>query len=220
MRKVGVIIYHRDLLNIYKKEWIDKCLESIRNQTFKNFAVYELGYSDTRQQWWSGSNYSHIPMSNHIEAMNHILDKAFLDGCDVVFNINLDDFYAPERFELQLKAIEEGYDLISSDFQIIQEIDGVDVLGNQMIFHDRDIKAEQDINHNVLAHPVIAYTKKFWDEYKYYNTDELGYEDFSLWKKAVAGGCKIKIIDKILLYYRISEKQTGRIYNSQGIKTK
>lgn len=215
MAKVGVIIYHKDLLNIYKQEWIDKCLESIRNQTFQNFNVYELCYSRTRQQWWQGSNYSHIHMPNHIFAMNHILDKAFLDDCDVVFNVNLDDYFREDRFELQLKAIEEGFDLISNNFQHIEDINGVDLPIRNMIFHDRNIKEELDKDHNILCHSSIAYSKKFWDENKYYNVDELGYEDRNLWKKAIANNCKIKIIDQILCYYRLSPNQTGRIHSAK-----
>lgn len=210
--KVGVLVYHKDVFNIYKPSWVKKCLDSIRNQTFKDFTVYELCYADTRSLLWERSNYSHIPMVNHIAAMNHILDKAFLDECDVVFNINLDDYYAPERFELQLKEIEAGYELISSNFQHIEEIDGIDTPVRDMIFHDRDIKVELDANHNVLAHPIIAFTRKFWNENKYYNVDEIGFEDRTLWQRAIKNGSKIKIIDQILLYYRLSEKQTGRIH--------
>lgn len=214
MFKAGVILYHKDIYKIYKPEWVEKCLKSIREQTFQNFVVYELSYGQSRTQLWKGSNYSHIPMPNHIFAMNHILDKAFLDDCDVVFNVNLDDFYDLNRFTIQLAAVKAGYDLISSNFQIVEEIDGNDILGNQMLFHNRDIKAEQEKDHNILCHPVICYTKKFWEENRYYKTNELGYEDLNLWKKAVTKGVKIRILDQILCYYRVSPKQTGRIHKA------
>ena len=224
MKKCGVIIYHADLLNIYKQSWIQKCLDSIRNQTFQDFTIYELCYSQTRHQWWTLNNYphkySHIPMSNHICGMNHILDKAFLDECDVVFNVNLDDAYAPERFELQLQAIEEGFDLISTNFQHITEIDGEDRFIRDMLFHDRNISHELDNDHNILCHSNICFTKKFWMENRYYDENSLGFEDKQLWQKAIANNCRIKILEPILCYYRLSENQTGRIYNAQGIKTK
>lgn len=218
--KVGIIIYHKNIFDIYKPDWVQKCLDSIRNQTYQKFVVYELCYSTNRQQLWPGSEYSHIPMSNHICSMNHLIDKAFLDDCNVVANINLDDHFHPERLQLQLDAVQEGYDLISSNFEHIEEINGIDTHVRDMIFHDRDIKKELNEGHNVLAHPVIMMTKHFWDTYKYYDDTQLGYEDKSLWTKAINDGCKIKIVDKILLHYRLSENQTGRVYNSQGIKTK
>jgi hypothetical protein len=136
-----------------------------------------------------------------------------------VFNINLDDLYDHNRFALQIEEIKKGYDLVSSDFQLMQEKieDGKeeDILGVQMIMHNLDIKTEQDKNHNILAHPVICMTRGFWERNKYYKTDELGYEDFSLWKKAVANNEKISIINQILLYYRLSAKQTGRVHSPE-----
>jgi len=216
--KVGVVIYHKDILNIYKQRWIDRCIDSIKAQTFQDFKVFELCYSNNFKMFYDGPGtrahtFYCTEMENHIHAMNFILDAAFKE-CDVVFNINLDDYYDPNRFELQLEAIKEGYDLVSSNFQLIRENtenENEDNLLTKMIFHDWDIKAEQDKNHNILAHPVICYTKGFWERNKHYNTDELGFEDFSMWKKAVANGEKIKILEQILLYYRLSDKQTGRV---------
>lgn len=212
MPKCGVIIYHKDIFNIYKESWVKKCLNSIRSQTYQDFTVYELCYSTAANQLWSGSTYLHIPQSNHIFAMNYILDHAFADGCDVVFNVNLDDFYHPNRFTAQLAAIHAGYELVSSNFQHIEEVNGVDVPGQEMKFHDRNILVEAEVGHNILCHPVIAYTKGFWNKYKYYNTNELGYEDFNLWKKAAAHNCKICILEEILCYYRLSPNQTGRVH--------
>lgn len=212
MMKNAVIIYHKDIFNIYKERWVQKCLESIAKQTIQDFTVFELCYSDTKSQLWHGSTFFHIPMVNHIHALNFILDQVFNNGFDIALNTNLDDAYHPNRFAAQLAAIHAGYELVSSNFQHIEEVDGVDVLGQEMKFHDRDILVEAEVGHNILCHPVIAYTKGFWNKYKYYNTNELGYEDFNLWKKAAAHNCKICILEEILCYYRLSPNQTGRVH--------
>ncbi len=210
--KIGILIYHKDIFKIYKERWVQKCLDSIRAQTFQDFTVYELCYSDTRSQLWENSNYSHIPMPNHIFSMNHILDKAFEDGCDVVFNVNLDDYFSPNRFQLQLDAIHAGYELVSSNFQHIEEVDGVDVPVRDMIFHLLDIKTELDVNHNILCHSVIAYTKKFWETTRYYDVNQLGYEDMELWRLGLINNFKMYIVPEILCFYRLSALQTGRIH--------
>ncbi len=219
--KVGVLLYHSNIFKLYKKEWIDKCLDSIRRQTAQNFHVYELCYSEEAEKLWLGwrgkYSYYHAPMLNHIFAMNHLLDKAFKD-CDVVLNVNLDDHYHPQRFEWQLLEIERGYDLVSGNFRYIEEIDGEDRETIDMIFHDVDIGYEQRSGHNVLCHSAIAYTKKFWEENKYYNVNSIGSEDLELWVKAVANNVKIKIIPEILCYYRLSPNQTGRLNSPKGLK--
>ena len=45
--------------------------------------------------------HSHME-SSHTEAMNMLLDRIFEAGYQVAFNVNLDDYYAPTRFEEQV----------------------------------------------------------------------------------------------------------------------
>lgn len=214
-QKLGVLIYHKDIYQIYDKRWVDKCIDSIMEQTVNGFNVYELCYSEDRLQLFSGFNYTHKPMPNHIHAMNYVLDQAFEDGCDIVMNVNLDDFYHASRFEKQIKAIKAGYDLVSSNFQHVEERDGADDLGQMFDFANLSIHEEFNKGHNVLCHPSIAYSRKFWETNKYYDVDRLGDEDFQLWKKALNNGSKIHIIPEVLCYYRQSPKQTGRIHKAQ-----
>ncbi len=209
---IGVILYHRDLTKIYRQEWIDKCLDSIRNQTHSDFRVFELCYSETRTQIWEGSEFIHNPMESHIPAMNYILDVAFAHGCSTIMNINLDDFYNFHRFRIQLEAINQGYDLVSSNFTHIEEVNGEDVIVRDMVFHDKNIATELSIEHNVICHSSACFTKSFWEKYRYYAEDQLGYEDKSMWQKAIAGGCKMFITPEILCYYRLSPNQVGRIH--------
>ena len=89
--KLGVIFYHKNISNIYKKIWIDKCVKSILNQSHKNFKIYEINYGDEDYSVFSelGTNKkehifykrNHI---NYIESMNFIISEAFDDGCDYV----------------------------------------------------------------------------------------------------------------------------------------
>ena len=41
---ICVIIYHSNILSLYKEEWISECLTSISKQTYKNFYILELNY--------------------------------------------------------------------------------------------------------------------------------------------------------------------------------
>ena len=206
--KVGVVIFHKNIYSIFQKRWVDKCLHTIRTQTHQEFTVFEICYGDTPERLWEGSEYLHAPLQNHIYALNFIIDYAFENGCDVVMETNLDDFYSPLRFSLQLQAIEDGYDLVSSDFSHIDENDNKIRTSS---FSNLDIKHELHTGHNIIAHPVVCINKKFWEQNKYYGVNELGYEDYVLWRKAISNGAKAIILPDILLYYRLHEKQTGRL---------
>jgi hypothetical protein len=213
--KKGVILFHSNIKNIYKERWITKCVDSILNQTDNDFTFYEINYGGDNysvlnhdiiqsKKFWS------IKMINYAYAMNFILDRAFEDGCEVVFNVNLDDYYDLSRFEKQLRVIEEGYDLVSSDFCYVQDNGNDDV-----ITHYMNIKQHGDIEHslnqknvNVIAHPAVCYSKHFWNNNRYDPT-KAPQEDFDLWKRASANGYQFCICDEILLYHRMHNSRAS-----------
>lgn len=210
-KKIGVIFFHKNIRSIYNPNWIDKCIKSIINQTVNNFKIYEINYGGDNYRLFEGDKDKHyfknIELDNHALAMNMIIDEAFNDGCDYVFNTNLDDYYHPTRIEKQIEKLESGYDIVSSDFCYVEEIDSID-----QITHYKNIKSNTDIvknlafNHNVIAHPVVAYSKKFWEKNRY-NGEEIPMEDLMLWKRAIANGFNFYIHDDVLLYYRLHSNQ-------------
>lgn len=213
--KKGVILFHSNIRNIYEERWITKCVDSILNQTDSDFTFYEINYG--------GDNYSvlsphvtqpkhfwSIKMHNYAYAMNFILDRAFEDGCDVVFNVNLDDFYDLTRFEKQQKFIQEGYELVSSDFCHITEIGEQDVICYHVNIkeHGEVEQALNEKNINVIAHPAACYSRSFWRLNKYDPT-KAPQEDFDLWKRAAANGYRFYICDEELLYYRLHNSRAS-----------
>lgn len=204
--KCAVIFYHQNIESIYKKEWIDKCINSIKNQTYQNFDVFELDYGGTDRKLTEGikgvNTFFSIKKENHISAMNFLIDYVFGLGYEVVFNTNMDDYYHTERFEKQLKPIYTGNQLISSNFYYFSDKQGVFKQMNMAIFN---IHTQVRKNHNPIAHPVIAMHRSFWDGLEYKNL--LGYEDLELWQRASELNKKMVIMPDYLLYYRIHENQ-------------
>lgn len=206
--KCAVIMYHKNIESIYKKEWIEKCVDSIKNQTYKEFDVFELNYGFETNFYYKGAVQYQFKFANHIEAMNYLITHAFNLGYDVVFNTNMDDYYTPDRFEKQLNSIAQGYQLVSSNFNYVHD--------NQ-VFKKMDMLKHGDIefnlmkNHNVIAHPVIAIHKSFWTEELRYN-NLLGFEDLDLWKRAIKAGKKFIILPDYLLNYRIHGNQVTKFY--------
>lgn len=212
--KIGVVFFHKNIKNIYKERWIKKSIESILNQTYSDFKIYEINYGEENNSLikeffpnFGNLDFYFFPSSNHAKAMNFIIDKAFEDGCDFVFNTNLDDYYDSTRIEKQLEKLKEGYDIVSSDFCYIEEINGEDsVTFNKNIKSDTDIKLNLDRNHNVIAHPVVSYSRKFWENNKYL-PEEIPFEDLNLWKRAINSGFSFCILDDVLLFYRLHQNQ-------------
>lgn len=200
--KAACIVYHSNALKIYQQEWITQCITSLQKQTLKEVDFIELNYGDGADQFTKGE-FHKIPFQNHIQAMNYLYDMCFNSGYDVVFNTNIDDYYDLNRFQVQIEAIEQGAQVVSSNFRYIG--------GKTFIFHPLNIKAQLDINHNIIAHPVVAMHKSAWDTGHRYMIDQLGYEDLNLWQRMINAGVRFKIVPDILLHYRLHPQQVGRI---------
>lgn len=197
--KSAVIIFHKHAYK-YNLQWVQRCLNSIRHQTYKNFDVFELDYGGEHTQLYHGSSFASTnSIKDHAEAHNWLLDKVFELGYDVAFNVNIDDIYALDRFEKQIAAIKEGYDVVSSNFFHINEKGR---LMNQLAMDSLDIEREFERGHNIIAHPVCAYSKNFWTNCDKLKSEEIPKDDFELWKRSL-GKFKFKILPNFLLYYRI-----------------
>jgi hypothetical protein len=215
--KVATIFYHKNIKYIYKKEWIDDCVNSIINQSFKDFSIYELNYGDDKFSLineYDIENEHHsyqIKFDNHAEAMNFLLDECLLDGVDVVFNNNMDDYSDVKRFEIQLEKIKEGYDLISSNFKYI-DIDSKFIRDMKMSHH-LDYSSELSKGHNIIAHPSVCYSRNFLENNKYI-PGEIPEEDLKLWQRSV-NKQKFYICDEFLLNYRIHDNQVTKLHEEE-----
>lgn len=205
MTKCAVILYHKNVQK-YNPLWIKKCVDSIKNQTYKAFDCFELDYSGSFTQIYEGSNFassSHV--STHADAHNFLLDKVFELGYDCAFNVNVDDVYSPDRIEKQLPWIEQGYDVVSSNFHHIDEKGRILY---PMIFDSKDPKTEAKRGHNIIAHPVVCYSKHFWTTCTKLRSHEIPKDDFELWKRSY-GKYKFKILPDFLLFYRIHKQKVS-----------
>jgi hypothetical protein len=223
-----VILYHKTILNIYKKEWVLKCLHSIENQTFTKFDVLELNYGDdalfledilnTKFNFPNKHIKTSKALKNHVWAMNYLLDIAFktLDY-DFLFNVNLDDFYEHARFQKQICYLNTGYiDVVSCNMDYIEDVNGVDQLVGEGYQPDKlscfngSIKKELEADNNVIAHPAVVFTKNFYLTHGPY-CDMIPREDLILWKKAARAGARFYIVSETLLHYRIHKNRVCNI---------
>ena len=225
--KKGVIFFHSNIQQLYPKRWVDKCINSIIHQRERDFKIYEINYGGEEYSVFDGiahdqeREFHPKKLSNHAEAMNFIIDRAFSDGCDVVFNTNLDDFYSPNRIEKQMVEIKNGADLVSSNMCYFEERDGTDTTLKYINFFEMgSIEKSLIGGNNVIAHPVVAFSKNFWDSNRY-DPSEVPLEDFLLWKRAASSGVKISIVNDYLLNYRLHSSQiTGDNSNGAALMRK
>lgn len=219
-KKLGVVFYHKNILDIYSPLWVKKSVESMLNQKGPQFKIYEVNYGGDNYSVLEGTQHNRETdfyskeFDNHAQAMNFILDRAFEDGCDFVFNTNLDDYYSGDRIQKQLEVLSQGYDLVSSNFCYIEGDGHDDQILKYLTVSEGKIKDDFEKNSNSIAHPSVVYSKNFWAHNRYVDS-EIPEEDFLLWKRALENGFSFKICPEYLLFYRLHKSQvTGN--NEEG----
>ncbi len=206
----GVIVYHKDASINYQKKWIEDFKNSILRQTHSNYIIYELNYGEDNFRIFNESKFYKIELSNHVEAMNCLLQICLNDDVSAVFNTNVDDTYDINRFQLQIDEINRGSDIVSSNFCYVSDFYGEDMITKTFIFDKVDIKSELDKDHNVIAHPCVCYSKNFIENNRY-DKNGIPREDLDLWKDSIDRGFKFKILEPTLLYYRIHNNQVTKL---------
>jgi hypothetical protein len=220
--KVAVILYHKNINKIYKSEWIEECIQSIVNQTYKDYFVYDLNYGGDDfnfSSYFDKDCYKFFSenLENHAEAMNYLFDKCIEDDIDCVFNINLDDCYDLNRFDIQLGKIKEGYDIVSSNFKYIGDFKFNGWGGQDEFKYSGENISEKLEFDNIIGHPSVCYSRNFINKNKYIPS-EIPKEDWELWKRT-SGKFKFYICEEFLLFYRIhSEQITTKSRKLEDIK--
>lgn len=227
--KVGIAIYH-DNCEKYPSHWIQRCMDSIITQTaFKKrcdtfFGLWMLNYAASLKMDESTlyvivdrgrllSNVMLMPyrkqyLANYATAMNYLYDLILLKtGCDVVVNVNIDDFYAPDRIELLLQEIERGTDIVSSNYVLVDENEREI---RRTDFAKLDVSAELRAGNNIISNPGHAMTRKVFEQLKF-KPELVPREDLEYWNRCIDAGFSIKILPEHLHYYRIHANQSGNV---------
>lgn len=202
--KVALISFHKNI-DRYPKEWIDLYRESILNQTCKDFDIFELNYGGGIERIFKESKFTSVNLKDHAEAHNYLLEKCFSLGYDLILNTNIDDRYPLNRVQIQIDNFDPNFSVISGNYKSFsEERDNIHTTS----FHESDIEEEFYKNHNIIAHPACAYTRKILEYDEKLISEEIASDDFQMWKRLLSKGAKFKILPEVLLYYRISELKT------------
>lgn len=205
--KIALFCYHANAKALYNDEWIQQYKNSILNQTYSDFAILEHNYDGGDFRIFKNSYFESVKMPSFVYALNYLLDKALNGGFDYCLNSNADDFYTLNRIEKQLPYLKSGFDIVSSNFSLVQD----DKVTKQNRFHEMNIAQQLSNNHNIVAHPCVGYSRKFIENNRYV-PDEQPAEDMMLWKRT-CGQYRFIILEENLLFHRIHNNAVCRSDN-------
>jgi hypothetical protein len=202
--KTALISFHKNI-GRYPIEWIEKYRDSIINQTNKDFDIFELNYGGGEERIFENSEFISLNLNDHAQAHNYLLERCFSLGYDLILNTNVDDRYPLDRVKLQIDNFDPEISVMSGNYISFTETkENIHCTK----FEELDIFKEFSNNHNIIAHPACAYSRKILDYNENLISEEIASDDFCMWKRLLTKGAKFKILPEVLLYYRISELKT------------
>lgn len=200
------------ILPVYNCEhYIGQCISSILNQTYKNFELVIINdgstdetlniinrFEDDRIRLYDRENKGLIATLNELIQLSKYDFIARMDG---------DDICVSTRIEEQMKKINEGYDIVSSNAIVIDN-NGNEVKVTQYPTTQKEIIAHLCFN-SPFIHPAVLARKKIFDIG--YSDKYIHAEDYCLWvnallKKEYRAYC----IKKPLLKYRVHENSVSQ----------
>lgn len=208
MPKTAVISYHKNITSLYPSAWIDQYRRSILNQTNTDFDIFELNYGGGQERIFPSAYFISYPYPTFVHAMNYLLDLLFKNPAynyDCVFNTNADDYYAIDRVEKQLIYIEQGYDIVSSNFFLVKQ----DIITENTQLHNLNLRGELNNQHNIIGHPSVVYSKNFWKTNRY-NDQEIPREDLKLWQRSIMKN-RFIILPDYLLFHRVYNSSVSAV---------
>lgn len=224
-QKVTIIV-----ITFNSEQWIEETLESINNQTFKNF---ELIISDDCSEdrtveicrnWISKVKLVNVKILiskknvGIVKNINKALKKSKEKWVKIIAG---DDILESSCIEKNIKyATEKNYEILFSKIQAFRdEKDGRKYLEykNNFIksFFEKNSKDQfKELAHNNKIHaPTAFFNRKIFEKVGYFDEDYPMVEDYPMWLKLTKFGIKLNYMDEITVKYRIHRKSISNTEN-------
>ena len=219
---------------------MDKAIESILAQTYDNWVMICCDDGSKDRTWEILQSYKarypekFVLLKNETNkqlpySLNRCLEHV---ETEYVARMDADDWSLPERFELQIKYLEEHpeIDLVGTGLSVF---DGEKRIAS--IIREENPTKESMLNSNAFSHATIMTHKRVYDELNGYSLDPtvIRVEDVDLWCRFFAAGFKghnlqeelyviledINAVKRRTLQARINSAKTrSRGYRMMGFK--
>lgn len=215
------------IMSVYNEvpEYLDVAIDSILNQTHKEFEFIILndGSNDeiVEKLELAAKKDERIILIHNEEQIG--LTKSLNKGLsvakgDFIARMDSDDFSVPTRFERQLAYFEAN-----PDVDIIGS--GVVSFGSKSIYMSPCVETKNDelraelFFTSGLCHPSVMIKKSFLDKNGLtYDGNVKKGQDYDMWERCSEFG-KLAVMNDVLLFYRIHDKQITSQFKSEQVTT-
>ncbi|OGZ02428.1 MAG: hypothetical protein A2430_02025 [Candidatus Liptonbacteria bacterium RIFOXYC1_FULL_36_8] len=212
------------LMSVYNgKKYLKEAIDSILNQTFRDFEFIIINDGSTDTTADILSSYSDPRLKIITNPVNLDLTKSLNIGLNLakgefIARQDADDLSLPNRLEKQLSFMEKNKDisLIGSWAKIIDN-KGQFVKNNYSPSDSDFLKFQINFIKNPLIHSSIFFKRDILKEVKQYDKNFIYAQDFSFYSKIIRK-YKISVVPQILIKYRDHAETISRTTNKLEIQ--
>lgn len=213
------------VMPVYNTEkYLAEAIESILNQTFKDFEFIIIDDGSTDKSLDIIKRYAlKDDRIKIISRMNKGITKSLNEGIafaqgEYIARMDSDDISLPQRFEKQVKFLDKNKKVVALGTKILF----IDYKGRPLIDvlfgkkHDKIEQAFLDGKGGAIAHPSVMMRKKVLLSTGCYNNFKYA-QDFDLFLRLAEVG-KLGNLDKVLLKYRFHNLMIGSTKREEQLK--
>lgn len=210
------------VMAVYKEPvgWICQSINSILDQTFQDFEFIIVNDKPDREENVQLLN-EYAQKDDRIKVItnekNIGLTKSLNKGISVaigeyIARMDADDISSPNRFELQVNKLSEGYSFVYPNIDYINS-NGESIKGAKS--SSKFLESEFFI-FNPIPHPAVMFRASLLElRNPLYNEKYRRSQDYELWTLFYLNNVRFEKIQDVLLHYRISNSQISHKNNTE-----
>lgn len=210
------------LMSIYKEpiNWIIQAIDSILNQTYSDFEYIIVCDNPVSKEhhdileFYSRIDKRIVAIYNSQNiGLTKSLNKAltYAKG-EYIARMDADDISSPNRFELQVNKLSEGYSFVYPNIDYINS-NGESIKGVKS--SSKFLDSEFFI-FNPIPHPAVMFRASLLElRNPLYNEKYRRSQDYELWTLFYLNNVRFEKIQDVLLHYRISNSQISHKNNTE-----
>jgi len=205
------------LMSVYNEpeSQIRESVESLLCQTFQDFELIVVcdnpqrtdvkdildSYKNNRILFYQNPKNVGLAMS-----MNKAAELA---RCDIFARMDADDIANPNRFETDFSLLNKGYDIVFSDFSVIDESSKVINAKEAPVYTSTNLGIDVMLDPSIIHHPTTMFTRAIFEKAGKYRDFPCS-QDSDLWMRMAEAGARFYYIPEKLLRYRINSQSVSR----------
>ncbi|WP_278321641.1 glycosyltransferase [Clostridium botulinum] len=198
------------IMPVYNGEkYLKESIESIMNQTYKNFEFIIINDGSTDNSLNIINEYAERDsrikvISRENKGISYSLNEGIsASKGEYIARMDADDICMPERFDEQLKVMtNNNIHICATHIEIIGNITTEEKLSYEHTHNLDKLTIIELVKGYTICHPTVLFRKKILDTLKGYNEDYNTTEDIELWFRAIKEEFNFYVLNKKLLKYR------------------